>query len=256
MDAYSVADVSKMLNVNEETVRRWIRNGKLKAIRAVGRGGNTVFLEDIVDFANKPPRAYLIFLEEWLNKNEISYKRINDFEYSDRTKALGAVTLGAGAATAASAAATALAPATLSVAGISAMTTAVAGPVGIGVAGIAYGAAKLAKRKNQRTYSIRLMGADAEKIDEIQGVLLAEEPKENPVRAGNEDLLSGVHPKTQEAIKVKPAKNNEKKEDIEADVAASTSVLDKIVQAKQMLDTGIITQEEFSAIKARLIAKI
>ena len=31
MQSYSVADVASMLNVNEETVRRWIREGKLEA---------------------------------------------------------------------------------------------------------------------------------------------------------------------------------------------------------------------------------
>lgn len=28
---YSTKQIAKMLNVSEETVRRWIRNGKLKA---------------------------------------------------------------------------------------------------------------------------------------------------------------------------------------------------------------------------------
>ena len=56
---YSVSDVAKMLNVKEETVRRWIRSGKLKANRAVGRGGNTLALEDIIDFANNSSNGTL-----------------------------------------------------------------------------------------------------------------------------------------------------------------------------------------------------
>ena len=31
MDTYTVKEVAKMMNTSEETVRRWIRSGKLKA---------------------------------------------------------------------------------------------------------------------------------------------------------------------------------------------------------------------------------
>ena len=32
MDTYSVKEIAEMLNKNPETVRRWIRSGKLEAI--------------------------------------------------------------------------------------------------------------------------------------------------------------------------------------------------------------------------------
>ena len=42
----------------------------------------------------------------------------------------------------------------------------------------------------------------------------------------------------------------------EEDETPSGSALDKIQQAKQMLDAGIISDEEFSDIKAKLIAQM
>lgn len=42
MELYTVRDIAKMLYVNEETVRRWIREGKLDAERGNGRQGSKV----------------------------------------------------------------------------------------------------------------------------------------------------------------------------------------------------------------------
>lgn len=42
MELYTVRDIAKMLSVNEETVRRWIREGKLDAERGNGRQGSKV----------------------------------------------------------------------------------------------------------------------------------------------------------------------------------------------------------------------
>ena len=39
---YTVKDVAEMLQIGEETVRRWIRNGKLKAERGTGRQGSKI----------------------------------------------------------------------------------------------------------------------------------------------------------------------------------------------------------------------
>ena len=250
MVTYSVADVSKMLNVNEETIRRWIRDGKLNAIRAVGRGGNTIFLEDVVNFANKPPRAYLIFLEEWLSNAGVPYERIEASKIVDEAKALGkAAVLGKAGAATVSVITAATIPASLSVAGI-ASAAAMAGPVGVGVAGIAYGAAKLAKRKNQRTYSIRLKSTEDKQSSEAQNTA------ETSFNASNEHLLSETISKSLDSSDSEPSEDNTTNEVLVPDVVMSDSVLDKIAQAKKMLDADIITQEEFIAIKTRLIEKI
>jgi len=42
MEFYTVKDIAEMLSVNEETVRRWIRDGKLDAERGNGRQGSKV----------------------------------------------------------------------------------------------------------------------------------------------------------------------------------------------------------------------
>ena len=77
MSHYSVNEVSEMLNVSIETVRRWIREGKLNAKRGLGRGGNSIQLEDIVTFVNKPPRLYMKALRKWLDANKIEYQTEN-----------------------------------------------------------------------------------------------------------------------------------------------------------------------------------
>ena len=85
MSVYSVSDTAEMLKVNEETVRRWIRDGKLKANRNLGRNGNIITLSDIIDFVNTPPGTYLNVLSKWLDKNNISYQKV-EVNNKDRVK--------------------------------------------------------------------------------------------------------------------------------------------------------------------------
>lgn len=73
MESYSVAEVASMLQVNEETVRRWIREGKLEANRKLGRGGSSITLDNIVNFVNQPPYTYIQPMIAWLNDNNIRY---------------------------------------------------------------------------------------------------------------------------------------------------------------------------------------
>lgn len=104
MKTYFVSDAAKMLGVNEETIRRWIRKegSTLKADCSRGRGvRSTLLLEDIVSFANEPPRAYLKSLLFWLDNEGIKYKKIIDpSSQKDLTKTVqrSAATAGALAA--------------------------------------------------------------------------------------------------------------------------------------------------------------
>lgn len=50
MKTYSVKDVADMLNTNPETVRRWIRAGKLKADQASRKEGNMVREDDLYKY--------------------------------------------------------------------------------------------------------------------------------------------------------------------------------------------------------------
>lgn len=53
MKTYSVAEISDMVNTNPETVRRWIRSGKLPAERTSRKDGNAVKEEDLYGFLKK-----------------------------------------------------------------------------------------------------------------------------------------------------------------------------------------------------------
>lgn len=50
MKIYSVKDIANLLNTNPETVRRWIRAGKLKADKISRKDGNTVREDDLYKF--------------------------------------------------------------------------------------------------------------------------------------------------------------------------------------------------------------
>ena len=56
MDTYSVKEIADMLNTNPETVRRWIRSGKLEAIQESRKGGNVVTKAMLDAFLKTSPK--------------------------------------------------------------------------------------------------------------------------------------------------------------------------------------------------------
>lgn len=51
MKSYSVKEIAELLKTNPETVRRWIRSGKLKATRGASRKeGNSISSDDLQKF--------------------------------------------------------------------------------------------------------------------------------------------------------------------------------------------------------------
>ena len=56
MSTYKVDDISKILDVNEETVRRWIRADKLHATKKSKRQGYIVEGSDFEEFLNNHPK--------------------------------------------------------------------------------------------------------------------------------------------------------------------------------------------------------
>ena len=50
---YTVKEIAEMLHINQETVRRWIRDGKLQAERGVGRQGSKVEESVLKEFLEK-----------------------------------------------------------------------------------------------------------------------------------------------------------------------------------------------------------
>ena len=63
MKEYTVKEVAELLDTNEETVRRWIRQDKLNATRQVGRGGNKVSEKDLEEFLKKSTKNLLLILQ-------------------------------------------------------------------------------------------------------------------------------------------------------------------------------------------------
>ena len=152
MGQYSVVEVAKILGVGEETIRRWIRDGKLEAKRGLGRNGNAIELNAIVQFANQPPRLYIENLIKWLEKNGFSYKRVQLVD--DREK---------GATLVDTMAKTVDAGGTVAKAAMVGMTgAALINPVGITMLGPAIGGALLAngrRKKSAVNYQIKLEDA-------------------------------------------------------------------------------------------------
>jgi len=60
MRSYSVKEIADMLQTNPETVRRWIRSGKLKAVdNSKKKGANKVILESALDSFLKTSPQYV-----------------------------------------------------------------------------------------------------------------------------------------------------------------------------------------------------
>jgi len=58
MKTYSVKEIAKMLEKNPETVRRWIRDGKLKADISSNKEGHVIYESELKDFISKSAPNY------------------------------------------------------------------------------------------------------------------------------------------------------------------------------------------------------
>lgn len=56
MKTYSVKEIADLLKTNPETVRRWIRTGKLKAVQQSRKDGNVVTEQSLKDFLESSPK--------------------------------------------------------------------------------------------------------------------------------------------------------------------------------------------------------
>ena len=56
MDTYNVKQIADMLNTKPETVRRWIRSGKLHAKKASRKDGHVVTKSDLNKFLKSSPK--------------------------------------------------------------------------------------------------------------------------------------------------------------------------------------------------------
>lgn len=58
MKSYSVKQIAEMLGTNPETVRRWIRDEKLKAVQVSRKDGNIVTEADLERFVKATPKYF------------------------------------------------------------------------------------------------------------------------------------------------------------------------------------------------------
>ena len=58
MKTYSVKQIADMLNTNPETVRRWIRDNKLKAVQISRKNGNIVTEKELNNFIKATPKYF------------------------------------------------------------------------------------------------------------------------------------------------------------------------------------------------------
>lgn len=56
MKTYKVMEIASLLNVNVETVRRWIRSGKLRSSQTSKKTGNVVDEQDLFEFIETIPK--------------------------------------------------------------------------------------------------------------------------------------------------------------------------------------------------------
>lgn len=86
MDEYTTKDIATLFNVSEETVRRWIRSGELKAIKQSNKSGNLVTEFELRNFVTKRPK-YRKFMNDEPNVSiEIRAAKEAFEEYWDEHK--------------------------------------------------------------------------------------------------------------------------------------------------------------------------
>ena len=61
MKTYSVKQIAEMLSTNPETVRRWIRDDKMKAVQVSRKDGNIVTEAELERFINATPKYFSKF---------------------------------------------------------------------------------------------------------------------------------------------------------------------------------------------------
>lgn len=61
MKTYSVKQIAEMLSTNPETVRRWIRDDKLKAVQVSRKDGNLVTEAELERFLKATPKYFSKF---------------------------------------------------------------------------------------------------------------------------------------------------------------------------------------------------
>lgn len=84
MESYNVKQIAEMLNTRPETVRRWIRSGKLKAQKASRKEGHVVSGADLKEFLKRAPK-YAGVAESVIGKADATSLHSNFIEVGEET---------------------------------------------------------------------------------------------------------------------------------------------------------------------------
>ena len=76
MRTYNVAEIAELLQINKETVRRWIRSGELKSTQKSRKNGSVVDELDLFEFVQTKPK-YRHMVEVPKLQIENTYKELN-----------------------------------------------------------------------------------------------------------------------------------------------------------------------------------
>jgi len=79
---FTTNEVAKILGVNAETIRRWVRQEKIfPTDRSIGRVGSKFSWEDIVEFAkNSEIQTYMDRITLWSMTNNVSTEEVSSNE--------------------------------------------------------------------------------------------------------------------------------------------------------------------------------
>lgn len=69
MNTYSVKQIADMLETNPETVRRWIRDNKLKAVQVSRKNGNIVTEAELKRFLKTAPKYFPKFTPDFTRRH-------------------------------------------------------------------------------------------------------------------------------------------------------------------------------------------
>ena len=78
MRKYNVTEIARLLSINEETVRRWIRSGSLKSTQASRKIGNVVDELDLFEFIRMKPKYRKLLGISESQINDTYHKKLND----------------------------------------------------------------------------------------------------------------------------------------------------------------------------------
>ena len=78
MKKYNTMEIASLLNVNTETVRRWVRSGRLKSTRTSKKNGNLIDERDLLEFIKEKPKYKAMLNRLELQIDDTYVEKLNE----------------------------------------------------------------------------------------------------------------------------------------------------------------------------------